>query len=68
MPAVSTWQPDLPALCDLLSNAYVLEADLVLSNPRLIRPYQYRSNFLAFPTPRTDDWCFEVTDGVITQG
>ena len=57
------------ALCakHLLSNAYVLEADLVLSNPRLIRPYQYRSNFLAFPTPRTDDWCFEVTDGVITQ-
>jgi CTP:phosphocholine cytidylyltransferase-like protein len=57
------------ALCarHLLSNAYVLEADLVLSNPRLIRPYQYRSNFLAIPKQRTDDWCFEVEDGIITQ-
>ena len=57
------------ALCaqTLLSNAYVLEADLVLSNPRLIRPYQYCSNFLAFPAPHTDDWCFTVEDGVITE-
>lgn len=57
------------ALCarHLLSNAYVLEADLVLSNPRLIRPYQYRSNFLAIPKARTDDWCFEAEDGIITE-
>jgi len=57
------------ALCarHLLSNAYVLEADLVLDNPRLIRPYQYSSNFLAIPKERTDDWCFEVRDGVITE-
>lgn len=51
----------------LLSNAYVLEADLVLSNLRLIRPYQYASNFLAIPKERTDDWCFEVEDGIITE-
>ncbi len=57
------------AMCarHLLSNAYVLEADLVLSKPRLIRPYQYRSNFLAIPKVRTDDWCFEVEDGIITE-
>lgn len=57
------------ALCarTLLSNAYVLEADLVLHRPALIRPYQYRSNFLAIPKARTDDWCFEVEDGVITE-
>ena len=57
------------ALCarHLLSNAYVLEADLVLHSPGLIRPYQYRSNFLAIPKERTDDWCFEVEDGVITE-
>ena len=30
----------------LMQNAYVLEADLVLSNPKLIRKYEYRSNFL----------------------
>lgn len=57
------------AMCarHLLSSAYVLEADLVLSNPRLIRPYQYTSNFLAIPKERTDDWCFEVEDGIITE-
>ena len=57
------------ALCarHLLFNAYVLEADLVLHSPGLIQPYQYRSNFLAIPKARTDDWCFEVEDGVITE-
>lgn len=57
------------AMCarHLLSNAYVLEADLVLHAPQLIRPYQYSSNFLVIPKARTDDWCFEVKDGVITE-
>ena len=57
------------AMCarHLMSNAYVLEADLVLSAPGLIRPYQYRSNFLAIPKTRTDDWCFEVRGGIITE-
>lgn len=57
------------ALCarHLLSNAYVLEADLLLAQPALIQPYQYRSNFLAFPTAAADDWCFTVRDGIITE-
>ena len=42
----------------LFQNAYVLEADLVLSNPKLIRKYEYSSNFLGIPVERTDDWCF----------
>ena len=56
------------ALCAgrMLSNAYVLEADLVLARPELIRSYEYRSNFLAFPVEHSDDWCFTVRDGVIT--
>ena len=33
----------------LFQNAYVLEADLVLSNPSIIRKYEYSSNFWAFP-------------------
>ncbi len=41
----------------LFQNAYVLEADLVLSNPSLIRKYEYSSNFLGIPVERTDDWC-----------
>ena len=50
---------------DLIKNAYVLEADLVLSNPKLITKYQYRSNYLAIPAKRTDDWCFHLENGII---
>lgn len=45
----------------LLSRAYVIESDLLLSNPGLIQRYQYRSNYLAIPMERSDDWCFEVS-------
>ena len=50
----------------LLSNAYVFEADLLLSNPAIIRKYHYQSDFLAIRKERTDDWCFTVKDGIIT--
>lgn len=52
---------------DMLENAYVLESDLLLSNPKLIRKYEYSSNFLGVPVDRTDDWCFEVKNGIITK-
>lgn len=55
------------AVKDILSNAYVLEADLLLSNPSIIKKYHYQSNFLAIKKDRTDDWCFEVKDGIITK-
>ena len=51
----------------LMQNAYVLEADLVLSNPKLITKYQYASNYLGVPTEYTDDWCFETKNKVITK-
>lgn len=51
----------------MLSNAYVLESDLLISNPKLIKKYQYTSNFLGIRTERTDDWCIIVKDGVITE-
>ncbi|MDR2758270.1 MAG: NTP transferase domain-containing protein [Spirochaetaceae bacterium] len=50
-----------------LQNAYVLESDLFLKNPRLITKYQYTSNYLGVPTARTDDWCFETKDGNISK-
>ena len=52
---------------ELLSNAYVFEADLLLSNPKIITKYHYTSDFLAIKKNRTDDWCFEVKDKVITE-
>ena len=50
-----------------LSNSYVFEADLLLSNPALIKPYHYTSNFLGIKKDYTDDWCFTVKDGIITE-
>lgn len=52
---------------ELLSNAYVFEADLLLSNPKLIKKYQYTSNFLGIRMEHTDDWCFETKDKIITK-
>lgn len=52
---------------DLLENAYVLEADLCISNPAIITKYHSGSNFLAIPVEKTDDWCFETKDGIITK-
>ena len=49
----------------LLSNAYVFEADLLLSNPKLIKKYQYNSNILGIKKDRTDDWCVVVKDGIV---
>lgn len=51
----------------LLANAYVFEADLVLSNPNIIKKYQYSSNFLGIKVERSDDWCFETEDGYIVE-
>lgn len=50
----------------MLSNAYVFDADLLISNPKIIKKYNYTSNFLAIKKDRTDDWCFTEKDGYIT--
>ena len=51
----------------LLSNAYVFEADLLISNPKIIRKYHYTSDFLAIKKERSDDWCLRVRNGVIVE-
>ncbi len=51
----------------MLSNAYVFEADLLISNPAIIKKYHYTSDFLAIKKDRSDDWCFKVKDGVIVE-
>lgn len=51
----------------MLSNAYVFEADLLISNPKIIKKYHYTSDFLAIKKERSDDWCFRVKDGVIQE-
>lgn len=48
-------------------NAYVCEADLILQKPGLISKYQYHTNYLAFQTDKTDDWCFYERNGCISR-
>ncbi|MBR4761468.1 MAG: winged helix-turn-helix transcriptional regulator [Clostridia bacterium] len=45
---------------ELLENAYVLEADLLVYNPKIIRKYHYTSDVIGIWKDRTDDWCFEI--------
>lgn len=59
----------LSAYCarELLSNAYVFEADLYLSNPALVKKYHYESNFLSIKKERSDDWCFMTENSYIAE-
>ena len=41
----------------LLGNAYVFEADLLVSNPAIIRKYHYCSDVLGIWMERSNDWC-----------
>lgn len=50
-----------------LCNSYVFEADLLISNPSIITKYHYTSDFLGIKMDRSDDWCFEVKDGIIVE-
>lgn len=52
---------------DLLSNAYVLEADLLIHNSGVIKKYHYQSDFLAIKKDRSDDWCFKTKNGFISE-
>lgn len=52
---------------DLMCNAYVFESDLVLKKPSLVKKYHYTSDFLGIYKERSEDWCFETENGVITE-
>ena len=52
---------------NLLQNAYVFEADLLVSNPAIVCPYHFSSDFLAIKAGKTEDWCFSVENGVIVE-
>ena len=51
----------------MLSNAYVFEADLLISNPAIIKKYHYATNFLGIKKQRSDDWVVKVKDGIIIE-
>lgn len=51
----------------LMQDAYVLESDLLVSNPKIIRKYNYSSNVLGLWKERTDDWCVTEKDGYVDE-
>lgn len=51
----------------LMQDAYVLESDLLVSNPKIIRKYNYCSNVLGIWKERTDDWCVTEKDGYVDE-
>lgn len=52
---------------ELLQNAYVFEADLLLHNPKIIKKYHYDSCFYGIPMERSDDWCFKTKNNIIQE-
>ena len=44
------------------AGCYLCEADLLITNPRIITPYQYCSNILGSYSIETDDWNFKMGD------
>lgn len=50
-----------------LANTYVLESDLLIKNPAILRKYHYNSDFLGIAKARSDDWCFTVKNGTIVE-
>ena len=52
---------------DYLQNAYIVESDLLLHNKKLIKKYQYSSNYLGIPVESSNDWCLHTTNKVISK-
>ena len=52
---------------DMMCNAYVLESDLLLYNPEIIRKYEYTTNYCGIKMNVTDDWCFYTRKGYISK-
>jgi CTP:phosphocholine cytidylyltransferase-like protein len=43
---------------DLLEGAYLIEGDLFINNPNVIRSYEYRSSYCGIPSNVSNDWYF----------
>ena len=67
-PAYNESNNIVSALCakEFLKNSYICEADIFLKNPKLIRKYQYKSNYCGVACETTDDWCLSESKGIIT--
>ncbi len=50
----------------LFRNAYVLDSDLYLQNPDLIRKYEYCASYVGVYKDKTDDWRLIMKNGRVT--
>lgn len=51
---------------ELFGSAYVLDSDLYLNNPELIRKYEYTSSYMGIYQEKTDDWRLVIKNGKVT--
>ncbi len=51
---------------DLIDRCYICEADLYITNPDIIRKYEFNTNYLGAKVKETDDWCFKKVNGCAT--
>jgi CTP:phosphocholine cytidylyltransferase-like protein len=56
----------IAALDYFKEGCYLCEADLYITNPKVIKKYQYASNILGSFSLETDDWSYRLKDGYIT--
>lgn len=52
---------------DFIDRCYICEADLLISNPEIIRKYEFTTNYLGAKVSETDDWCFKKVNGYIEE-
>ena len=48
---------------NLLGESYLIEGDLFIRDPSIIRPYEYRSSYCGYPDAVVNDWYFDVDGG-----
>lgn len=48
---------------DKINRCYICASDLLITNPAIIKKYQYATNYLASYALETDDWCFDYDKG-----
>ncbi len=56
----------LATVKNLLGGSYIMDADLLVTNPKLITRYQYRTNYRGIPLQHACGWCFSSKDSVVT--
>ena len=52
-------------IVNLLENAYLCEADLIIKGDDIILPHQEETNYVGTYVEETVDWCFDVEEDII---